>query len=244
VSGILSLRYKPEDRVRKIGVALPTHDMVPARFMYDLNRLTMHTIGQLGERDEYGVTMVKGTYVHAARQQLLKLLLTKNLTHILWLDTDMAFPRDALLRLLAHDLPVVGINYCQRGEPYEFVAIKEVSWAPDGKTKKLVTGARSAGVEEVEAVGFGMVLMKTDILACLPPLAEKPWFWFEWISGERQVGEDVYFCRILREAGHKIYVDHDLSKDCAHIGQHEFECLTAEAMGDPEIVAALAEQAV
>lgn len=237
---VLSLRHKKPEPVR-VMVALASHDMVPLQFTYDLVKLTMHTIEALPLDSGFGITKIQGTYVHSARQELLVKVLEGDATHILWIDTDMTFPKDAAMRLLAHDLPCVGINYCQRGFPYGFVALKSISWDPSGVSERLITAKDSTGLEEVEALGFGMVLMRTDVLrACLPSLDEKPWFWFEWISGKRQVGEDVYFCKFLREAGHRIMVDHDLSKLCTHVGQHEYDCQTAELMGKDDVVEALA----
>ena len=225
----------------KLSVGLASHDMVPFKFAYDLMCLTMHTISNLDENTEFGVVKVQGTYVHSARQQLLQAALHKGSTHLLWIDTDMAFPKDAALKLLAHGKPFVGINYCNRGLPYEFVGIKRVSWDPGGVTEKLITAKDSKGLEECEALGFGMFLMDLDVVrSFLPDLDEKPWFWFDWISGRRQVGEDVRFCKMITDAGHKIFCDHDLSRDCAHIGLHEHECVTAEVMMRPEVVEAMA----
>ena len=42
-------------------------------------------------------------------------------------------------------------------------------------------------------------------------------------------GEDVFHAHKLREAGVKIYVDHDVSKEVKHIGNFEFSNEHAEA---------------
>jgi len=232
MSEVLPFKYNLRDKYShpKVSVALATHDMVPATFMYSMASMAAYTVSALPpEPSEFGITMVKGTYVHSARQQLLEMLLQREITHVLWIDTDMKFPRDSLMRLLAHRQPVVGINYCHRGFPYEFVAIKKVGWDKNDKSEKLLTLDSSTGLEEVEAMGFGMVLMEADMLRkVLPDPEEQPWFWFEWMSGKRQVGEDVYFSRFLRNAGVKLLVDHDLSKECSHVGQYEYECYDAE----------------
>lgn len=232
---VIPLR-RPRITHPKVNVAIPTHDQCPATFMFSMANLAAYSVSQLPPSPaEYGTTMVKGTYVHNARQKLLKLALDKDRTHILWLDSDMAFPRDALMRLLAHDVDVVGINYSHRGVPFEFVAVKKVGWGKDENAVKLVTAPGSTGLEEVEALGFGLVLMRLDaIRPCLPDLATTPWFGFDWITGEKQVGEDVRFCKFLTDGGLKLYVDHDLSKECAHIGQYEYETRTAFDVAEME----------
>jgi hypothetical protein len=61
---------------------------------------------------------------------------------------------------------------------------------------------------------------------------DAPWFHIPWNEKELKFdcGEDIYFCRKARKAGHKIYLDHDLSKEIAHIGQYEFTYMEANAV--------------
>lgn len=208
----------------KIAVAMPSHDSVPFYFAYDLASLASYTVAALPEDTQFGLTGVSGTYVHSARQELLESLLADGVDYVLWVDSDMRFPKDALVRLLMHREPIVGINYAKRTVPTSFVGIKRVGWGADEASERLVTDENSTGLEEVEALGFGLLLMRTDALRGLPQDGH-PWFWFEWMPEKRQqVGEDVYFCRLLRESGQKILVDHDLSKECSHIGQFEYRC--------------------
>lgn len=212
----------------KIAVALVSHESVPMGFAYDLARLCAYTAANLPPGVEFDVNMITGTYVHSARQELLEAILSHNVTHILWIDTDMRFPRDALIRLIMHKREVVGINYSKRYMDGGFVALKSISWDRKGRSVRLETNADSTGLEEVEGMGFGLVLMRTQCLRKLPSLDKQPWFFFEWLPGRRMVGEDTYFWRILRKQGTTLYVDHDLSKECKHIGQFEYECAHAE----------------
>jgi hypothetical protein len=206
----------------KIAIALPTHDRVPATFMYHLASLCAYTVAALPEHVSFGINMVAGTYIHKARQDLADEILAQGATHVLWLDTDMTFPRESLVHLLQRNVDMVGINYATRTVPSQHVAIKTVGAGPEGA--KLVTDVNSEGLEKVEAVGFGMVLMKTRIFNKLPDPVQDPWFWYEWIPERKaHMGEDVYFCRVVRDAGFDIYVDHDLSKLCGHTGDFEYK---------------------
>lgn len=208
----------------RIAVCVPSHDTLPATFAYDLAQMMAFTavnyVGPNEPIEALGLTFTMGTYIHRARQQLADIALDQGTDYILWIDSDMRFPKDALLRLLKHREDVVGINYSKRGIPPSFVAIKSIH-----PPEQCVTLPDSTGLEEVEAIGFGLVLMKTKVLRALhdPESEEGPWFWFDW-EHERNayVGEDVYFCRLLRDAGFDLMVDHDLSKDCRHIGQLEY----------------------
>lgn len=214
----------------QIVILIPAHS-TEAKFTYDLAQLCIYTAMSMppDEGNSLGLFMVPGTYVHSARQELAELALAREgLTHVLWLDADMRFPADTIIRLLQAEKNVVGINYSKRTIPPDFVAIKHLPENNGGVGVKCVTTAESTGLEEVDAIGMGVVLMTASAFRDLPK--DEWWFWFRQLAGrQKQVGEDVYFCELLRKAGQKIYVDHDLSKDCSHIGAFEYRCAHAEA---------------
>lgn len=205
----------------RIAIAIPTHDYVPAGFMYDLALMTAFTVSRLPENTDFGIHMVAGTYIDDARQSLINVCLDDKATHILWLDSDMRFPKQALIHLLNHNKPMVGINYSKRRFNEGFTAIKEIYGARCDTTEE------SKGLEEVAAIGFGCVLMRQDAVNGFPHPKEQPWFMRQYTGNGGWLGEDVYFCKMLTERGVKIYVDHDLSKACAHIGTHDYTIDTA-----------------
>lgn len=187
----------------RLAIAVPAHDTVPALFANDLARLYATT------REAVPVctlAMMIGTFVHQAREKLLHDLVELwGATHILWLDADMVLPPDTALRLLAHDVDVVAANYMTRVPPSRPTARR------DGQR---VSSSDATGLEAVDHVGMGAFLMKTSVLATLP----SPRFWYSTPTET----EDVYFCRLLRAAGHAIYVDHDLSREVGHVGHHTY----------------------
>ena len=140
-------------------------------------------------------------------------------THVLWVDSDMAFPPDALHRLLARDVAYVGVSVPRRTVPH-YASARGL----DGKP--LPPGGK--GIEEASLVGFGVTLMRTELLAGLTAPA------FAHHDEEGYCSDDVVFCRKLREAGHKVYVDHDLSAQCRHVGSVAFGAEHVEAFaGEP-----------
>lgn len=211
----------------RVQISLPTHNVVPMGFAYDLANMCGWTAAVLkaGQVD-FRVTMCEGTYIHTMRQELVERAVEADMTHILFLDTDMRFPKETLVHMLRRQVPILGINYAQRKMPPDFVAIKHRG-APKKPAEKLWTTKDSEGIEEVEGMGFGVTLLQTGIFSAM---GEPPWFRMYWSKQfGRHVGEDVHFCTLAREAGIPVYVDHDLSKECAHIGQFEFECYHAQA---------------
>lgn len=222
----------PTDDKIVITVCVPTHDTVKAFWAHDLAGMLTYTNSVLGERIVIRLLTMTNTYIHRARQELAEEALAGGTHYILWCDTDHRFPKDSLIRLLARDEPIVGINYSTRSIPPKFVAIKEVGWKENHhEGERLPTWEHSSGLEEVAAVGGGLLLMKA---VCFEGLT-KPWFYFEYDpdSGEH-IGEDVYFCRKLTDAGWTILVDHDLSKLCVHIGDFDYKTTHAAEMWELE----------
>ena len=210
----------------RVAVSFPTHSVVPYGFAYDLAQMIGQTVAKVPEETlSIILNASEGTYIHTMRQTLVEAALKTDSTHILWIDTDMRFPPETMAHLLSRKKPIVGINYAQRRVSPEFVAVKKRT----GKkldAVKLITSENSTGLEIVEGIGFGVLLMETGIFS---KLGSPPWFQNIWDSKlKRWVGEDMFFCMAARKAGLKIFVDHDLSKHCAHIGQFEYETSHAE----------------
>lgn len=205
-----------------VVVAVPCHDKVDALFTYDLTillaymqtRMLGKTIGNAG------FLMQLGTYVHAARSTLVEEFLKSDAEWLLFVDADMRFPPNALERLLAHGEKFVGINYSSRGHPYRYIAIEQANVGPGKHGGLLPTYEDSTGLEMADAIGFGFTLIHRDVLEAVTAAAKPALpFWFAWNEDrDCMVGEDVYFCLTAATQGYKPYVDHDLSKECAHLG--------------------------
>jgi acyl CoA:acetate/3-ketoacid CoA transferase alpha subunit len=180
--------------------------------------------------------MIEGTLVNRSRTDLVTRAIETNCTHILWVDSDMKFPQDSLLRLLAHKKEIVGANYSHRRFPLKHVAYKTVSRERAIDHVICRTTAESTGLEEVDALGMGLMLVQTRVYLGLT----EPWFAITpaW-------GEDIFFCLKARETkGIPTWVDHDLSKEVVHFGKmgytfEDAERWAVEHPGEPPIEAAV-----
>lgn len=185
----------------KVLLASPARDQIHTLFALDLMALSRRSGAPW-------VTSV-GTNLPSQRTALLKLAQTHAFSHLLFLDTDMRFPVDALERLLAHKAPMVGANYRKRSGDFGWTAAV-------GETA--VSSVSRTGIESVDFVAMGVCLIDLAVLAALP----QPWFGHDYVE---RIGnsctEEVRFCRLVREEGFEVAVDHDLSQQVKHLGVSE-----------------------
>lgn len=202
----------------KVALCIPWGNQVDAMFAWSLARLYGRIVGEFVVPGYADVAMftVNGSYLPQSRRELVQAALEWEATHLLWLDSDMVFPDHVFRSLLKHDKPMVGCNYARRRPPYSPTAIKTI-----GEAEALCyTTDTSTGLEEVDAVGFGVLLMQASILPSISPKA------FEIVlddQGHLRIGEDVNFCKLAKEAGFGVFVDHDLSKEIGHMGSFQYK---------------------
>lgn len=125
--------------------------------------------------------------------------------HLLWIDGDMIFPGDALIRLLAAGKDVVGANYRQRTPPFNYTGVYD---APNDHH------LLEPGLHRMKQMPTGLLLTKFEIYRKMG----YPWFRPGLRSEPR---DDIYFCRRAVELGYEIWCDHDLTKDVRHIAVQE-----------------------
>lgn len=154
-------------------------------------------------------------------------------THLLWLDDDHVFNPDLAVHLAQHgDLDMVSALYFQRQPPHKPVVCIQ-DYTTDYKHFHLALVPKA--IVQVDAVGFGALLMRREVLDVVP----KPWFTLDY-----RAGEDIAFCTHARKFGIKIFVDGGYT--IGHVGeppviseQDYLACLQAhpELQGDMTRVA-------
>lgn len=144
--------------------------------------------------------------VSLARNKIVQGALGLSADYIFWIDDDMLVPANAFNKLYEANEPVISGLYFTRLYPhtpqiYQYFPEKD-GYAPLLKWED--------GIFEVDAVGSGCMLVRTDIytqLALAPcayarkvPLSP----WYEFLASR---GEDFYFCDRLRDIGIPVLVD-------------------------------------
>ncbi len=155
-----------------------------------------------------------------ARNVAAQHALASGLDWLFFLDSDVIPPRDAILRLMAHNKPIVSGVYCRRSVPEAI----PVMMKPLGQW---VTQIPSGGLMEVATVGAGCLLIHRTVFERLPP--QRPTegkTFFDWRvdclavkSKEECLSEDFTFCVHARKHGIPTFVDCGVR--CRHVGLAE-----------------------
>jgi GT2 family glycosyltransferase len=146
---------------------------------------------------EYRVFRAQSGPIHVMRNQIVKRALDTGCTHLIQLDADMCYPSDAITRLLAHDLDIVGGLCFKRWPPFNptlFVG---------EKYEMTVMDPWPNGLVELTATGTACLMVKTEVFAALEP----PYFMDAETPDGKPVGEDINFCYRAKDAGFKVWVD-------------------------------------
>ena len=194
--------------MRKILIAIPCMDSVPAQFANSLALLTSYGI----EGVEISVQFNLGSLIYSSRNQLAGVAVSDDADLILWLDSDMVFNPDTLIRLLK-DIDdgadfVTGVYY-RRTAPFTPTLFKSLEIDENFNAEFENYEDIPETPFEVAGCGFGCVLMKTDLIR---QVYKKFGRLFSPIG---EVGEDLSFCWRARQCGYTLTCDPSI--DLGHV---------------------------
>ena len=196
--------------MRKILIAVPCMDQLPAQFAHSLAWLTSYGIDGV----EISINFNVGSLIYSSRDQIAKKALLDEADLVMWFDSDMIFSPDTLKRMLklideGHDM-VTGIYY-RRTPPFSAVAFKTMELNEEGTEFKWTEFDEIPSEPfEVGACGFGCVLMKTEIIVSV--FAK----FGQMFTPIANCGEDIAFCWRARQCGYKILADPSIG--LGHVG--------------------------
>ncbi len=197
----------------KVAVCVSSGGMVHASFAVCLAVLIADTAGA-------GVPL---TIINAEsslnmvnREQAVREARAGGCTHAFFVDSDMVFPGDALLRLLARERAVVGCLYARRVHPYATLGA-------------LVAPSEDEVAEALE-MGLGCVLIELSVFDRLrppyfrcPPVERLDALEFEGmdmsaIEVPGTIDDSIWFSKVMRRAGVQLWVDQPLTLEIGHTG--------------------------
>ena len=196
----------------KVAIGVPSSDMLYADFAFSLQSAIITALSQ-----GLKITAIfnkKGSMINQARCALVEDARKSGATHLLFIDSDHVVPNNLLVKLVEADKDIIGIHCVTKRTPIR-------SNCEDMKGNRLTKPG--TGIEEVTRLGTGIMLIGLNVFDKL----KQPIFEFKFDRGgfrgtPHWVGEDYNFCEAARHKGFKIFVDHDLSKECYHIGPTMF----------------------
>ncbi len=200
----------------KLMISYPTSGMYCAAFGYSLQNMIGFLLTAEPIPDfRFQIGLAQGSNWIENREDIGERAVANGFTHLCFLDDDMVFAPDILVSMVQHakaGKDIVLTNYMvKEWPPKTFTSIGK-----DGE--RVVTGEKSEGLEEVLGGGFGVSLINLDVLRKV----QQPWFLPVWRQETGYSTEDMPFFHKCREAGFKVWVDHDASKRIAHVGQFQW----------------------
>src|SRR3990167_10149358 len=186
----------------KLAVGIATMGTIKTR--------TLFSLVQLFKKNEANLITWEGCNVHQSRTNIVRTALKNDITHLLFVDSDMVFEPDALNILLEKDKDIIGANYNMRKFP-----LTSTIKIHDEKGVKIYEP--KSDMFECYAVSTGFMLIKMDVFKKIPT----PWFAYEFDEkGDMKTGSDIWFCKQARKAGYKIYCDPTIQ--VGHIGDYVY----------------------
>lgn len=132
-----------------IAILVPSDDQWQAPMAVAVNDMVRFS---MMNGVDVGIVNWRGATVSKARNGLVQLVPT-GADAVLWVDSDIVMPPDALLRLLDHDKDIVGCLYNKRVPPYETV----------GRLKDPGADISKGGLHEADYLPGGFVMVKSKV---------------------------------------------------------------------------------
>ncbi|MDO8427848.1 MAG: hypothetical protein Q7S92_01415 [Candidatus Diapherotrites archaeon] len=160
---------------------------------------------------KFGVLTYTNTYLHLARTELAKKALANNqetqFDYVFWLDSDIVFSFSQVKQLYETAISskadlISGVYYTKQNP------IHPVVYQKAGLGYKAVSDLPENKIIEVDAVGFGFLLMKTSSLQALASkFGLNELFSAYDKETNAYLGEDFMFCKFAKQAGLSIKVN-------------------------------------
>ena len=197
-----------------VMIAMPCYDSVKVNTMVAVIKV----IQQLAKSGvAVGINTIKSPLIHQARNYLTSVFLDSDFTHLLFIDSDVEFEPEAVLRMLVAKKDVICTPYRVKSMDVDkkiyTVEIKEARRMEAGDIMEISAGP--TGIMLIHRDVFKKIIEKFPDLKIKNSVFPKPgpdhkyyynFFDFKFEDGY-SVGEDVSFCHLVGKAGFKLYAN-------------------------------------
>ena len=228
----MSTQLKPS-----VFIAMPCYDSVKINTMLSVIKL----IQQLGKSGiEVGIHTMKSPLIHQARNYLTSVFLTTEYQYLLFIDSDVEFEPEAVVRMMVAKKNIVCTPYRVKSPD----STKHVYTVEFKDPKNILVLAE--GLVEIEAGPTGLMLIdrkvfekiienRTDlkiINKATPNAGKSHEFYYNFFDfGFKKgyaMGEDVSFCRLVRDNDFKIYAN--IESPTSHHGGYAWKGTFGESL--------------
>ena len=180
----------------------------------------------MGDTDGLAVDMARNIHVNRAIEM--------RADAIIWLDTDMLFPNDALVRLVEMSNaghPIAGGLYRRAVPPHDILT--EIEWGKPATLSQL-EAITDGGVARVAMTAGGFTIVRTELyLSVFDHWRERgvtmPWYCnWDFHAGNNGCGEDRFFLLRAKEVGVTPVVDPTL-----HAIHAPYRSIRVPVVGEP-----------
>lgn len=184
---------------KKLAIGIPTVGNLNWQFASSLMNLQLLP-------DTRVIWMIKAMIDSSRNMIVQSALKDDSYTHLLMIDDDMIFDSDFALKLLEHNVDIVGGLAFKRRPEYTPCVFRKNS--QDNQYYPILPEV----FQEVDIVGTGGILIRLDVFRKL----KYPWFETYYDENTVHWSVDFDFCMKAKEAGLKIFVDPEA--EMGHIG--------------------------
>lgn len=192
----------------KILIAVPLPEYVSNSFYSNLIEIISHTKKHLKNLDELSYSTKSGVRTDKNRNVLIDEALQGGFDYVLWLDADMVYPADILVKYFENPFNIIGCVYFKRKYPYHPVVY--VDGTNPIKPYKMVdpTSLIADKVYEVDGLGFGGVCVKTEVYKKMgnDKYMNYGLNYHLPYEIEGQLTHDLEWCKKAKQYGYKIYL--------------------------------------
>ena len=197
-----------------VMIAMPCYDSVKVNTMVAVIKV----IQQLAKSGvAVGINTIKSPLIHQARNYLTSVFLDSDFTHLLFIDSDVEFEPEAVLRMLVAKKDLICTPYRVKSmdvnKKIYTVEIKEATRMEAGDIMEISAGP--TGIMLIHRDVFKKIIEKFPDLKIINSVFPKPgpdhkyyynFFDFKFEDGYSS-GEDVSFCKLVEKVGFKLYAN-------------------------------------
>ena len=221
-----------------VYIAMPCYDSVKIGTMISIIQL----IQQLAKSGiAVGINTIRSPLIHQGRNYLTSLFLTTEYSHLLFIDSDVEFKPEAVLRMLVAKKDICTTPYRVKTEDIN-LKIYTIELEKNAKLE--------GGFVELKGGPTGLMLINREVFkkiiknypelkiknSVLPDAGKDHDYYYNFFDFKFEdgysVGEDLSFCQLAKKAGFRIYGNTEsLTR---HHGSYAWEGKFGESLNEME----------